>query len=742
MALAATSAFARPAHAQTGPCDPMPVLPDNAVPSNFEAQVKSMLRENVDFQKPNCETRTARALRVARLLKPIASAARDIGGSTRFLVLNKDEENAWATGWPDRGYHLIVVYTGMIETLDRRAAQAAPRAGRSAADLSDVFLSTVMAHEMSHLILRHAQDSNCRRSNSLNAGGDATGSRAEGTLVAAPGVVACKQYSQGLELAADSMAAILMFATRKSSVFSDAGELVRLWELDAAEERATGENAFWGERVMSTHPSAVRRAALYMRLWASMLEEQDRYDSAIGLISANIEVDRGIAMLDSVRRALPAAPFIDEAMGAALLTQWLSTVPVGVLGVRPTVGVVRTRFVEGLRGDNMGDASLMTRARTALEGMRDIDNRPASLSNLALLDAYTGNAARALQRAKRAVQLASGDASILNTLGIAYYQAGQADSARAVFGRIITGNATQPTETAWRANCLSDKSKPMSIRVCFNYARAVFEKDKTAGVTLLTAYRDIYGQQPWGQEAGRIVIAARNGAPTALPAGSSAPTSDTRPSAPRPATPSPGASGKIGNLGFRAIQLVSPDGLRRVGTGMRPRDARTAVPAVTEASLGEGAAGQMLQSEEAGVAFLVQPDPAGGQRVVGIMSSGAWSLAGVTPGQPVSSLARLGRVVDRDADTFVYVVNGHLVRDQVDHRQGRSVGGRRACERGRGGLLVADSLRPAVASRVVPKHAAAPPVGRDGPQPEAPHGEPRRPGKLSRPSGRRRRQLF
>ena len=267
MALLAASAVT-PVAAQQVACDPTPAMPENAVSSSFDAQVRQMLRENEDFTKPICEVKTPRALRVARLIKPIAAAAHDVGGSTRFLVLNKDEENAFATGWPESGYHLIVVYTGMIEALDRRAAQAAPRAGRSASELSDIFLSTVIAHEMSHNILRHSQDSNCRRSNNLNAagaGGEAGTSRAEGTRVAAPGVVACRQYSQAKELAADSLAAFLMFAIRKSAVFSDAGDLVRLWELDAAEERASGENAFFGERVMSTHPSAVRRAALYMR---------------------------------------------------------------------------------------------------------------------------------------------------------------------------------------------------------------------------------------------------------------------------------------------------------------------------------------------------------------------------------------------------------------------------------------------------------------------------------------------
>jgi Zn-dependent protease with chaperone function len=670
VALFATFAVAQPAMAQQVPCDPTPAMPENSVSSAFDAQVKQMLRENEDFQKPSCETKTPRALRVARLIKPIAAAARDVGGSTRFLVLNKDEQNAFATGWPDNGYHLIVVYTGMIDALDRRAAQAAPRAGRSASELSDIFLSTVIAHEMSHNILRHSQDANCRRSNNLAAagGGEAGASRAEGTRISAPGVVACRQYSQAKELAADSLAAFLMFAIRKNAVFSDAGDLVRLWELDAAEERASGENAFFGERVMSTHPSAVRRAALYMRLWASMLEEQDRYDSAIGLISANVEVDRGIAMLDSVRRALPAAPFIEEAMGAALLTQWLSTVPVGALVVRPTVGVVRTRFVEGLRGDNSGDPTLLARARTALDAIADVDSHPASLSNLALLDAYTGNSARALQRARRAVQLAGGDASILNTLGIAYYQAGQIDSARAVFGRILTGNNVLPTETAWRTNCLSDKTKPMSTRVCFNYARALFEKDKVAGLTLLMAYRDIYGQQPWGQEAGRIVFAARNGGSIALPAGSTAPS--TTPTAPSPGKPS-SASSKIGNLGFRAIQLVSPDGLKKVGTGMRPREAQAMVPGVTQ--VGDGVDGRVLQSDADGVGLLVKADPAGGERVIGIVSSGPWSLAGVTPGQPISTLARLGRVVDRDADTYVYIVSGQLVRVVTDGSVIRSI---------------------------------------------------------------------
>lgn len=682
--------FATTTHAQQVACDPRPILPESSVPGgSFEPQVRGMLREQEDFQKPACEFATPRAQRVARLLRPIALATRDIGVSTRFLVLNKNEQNAFATGWPENGYHLIVVYTGMIDALDRRAAQSASRAGKTAADLSDTFLSTVMAHEMSHLVLRHAQDKNCRGGNNLASGGDASATRAEGTRGLAPGVVACRSYSQGKELSADSLGAYLMFATRKNAVFSDAGDLVRLWELDAEEERASGENHFWGERVMSTHPSAVRRAALYMRLWANMLEEQDRYDSAIGLISANIEVDRAIAMLDSVRRALPAAPFIDEAAGAALLTQWLSTVPVGVLGMRPTVGVVRTRFVEGLRGDNTGDAMMQSRARSALEGITNLENRPASLSNLALLDAYTGNSARALQRAKRAAQLAPNDAAVLNTLGIAYFQSGQSDSARAIFGRVLTGSNVMPTEASFRTNCLTDKVKPISARVCFNYARALFEKDKVGGMTLLTGYRDVYGQGPWGQEAGRIIVAARSGAPISTPStggtsvGSSGGTStgtvatgssttpSSRPKDPSPATP-PASSGKIGNLPFRSIQLVSPDGLKKVGTGMRPRDARSVLPSVV-ADEATGAAGQTLASEEAGVALLVQPDPAGGQRVVGIKSSGTWSLAGVTPGQPVSTLTRLGRPMDQDGNTFVYVITGHLVTVATDGTTIRSV---------------------------------------------------------------------
>jgi hypothetical protein len=272
-----------------------------------------------------------------------------------------------------------------------------------------------------------------------------------------------------------------------------------------------------------------------------------------------------------------------------------------------------------------------------------------------------------LQRAKRAAQQGSGDASLLNTLGIAYFQAGQVDSARAVFGRILTGTTALPTETTWRASCLSDKTKPMSTRVCFNYARALFEKDRDAGLTLLVAYRDIYGQQPWGQEAGRIVFAARNGGSIAAPAGSAAPAT----TAPRPpAAPTP-ASSKIGNLGFRGVQLVSPDGLRRVATGARPREAQAAVPGV--AQVGDGTDGRVLQSDDAGVALLVKPDPNGGERVIGIVSSGGWSLAGVTPGQPIATLARLGRVVDRDADTYVYIVSGHMVRVVTDGSVIRSV---------------------------------------------------------------------
>ncbi len=53
----------------------------------------------------------------------------------------------------------------------------------------------------------------------------------------------------------------------------------------------------------------------------------------------------------------------------------------------------------------------------------------------------------------------------------------------------------------------------------------------------------------------------------------------------------------------------------------------SSTPVAMEAGDGESPIGQTLASEEAGVQLLVQPDPAGGQRVVGSMSSGAWSLA-------------------------------------------------------------------------------------------------------------------
>ena len=70
---------------------------------------------------------------------------------------------------------------------------------------------------------------------------------------------------------------------------------------------------------------------------------------------------------------------------------------------------------------------------------------------------------------------------------------------------------------------------------------------------------------------------------------------------------------------------------------------------------------------------MLQPDPAGGQRVVGIVSTGRWALAGVKPGDPISVLSRLGRVIDRDADTYVYMVTGHMVRVVTDGARIRSV---------------------------------------------------------------------
>jgi hypothetical protein len=274
---------------------------------------------------------------------------------------------------------------------------------------------------------------------------------------------------------------------------------------------------------------------------------------------------------------------------------------------------------------------------------------------------------------------------VLNTLGIAYYQAGQTDSARAVFGRIIVnGGGDQLSEASWRSSCTTDKTKPMSTRVCFNYARALYERDKALGLTLLMAYADRFGQQPWGREAARVASGARstsggsgtvgsgNGGSTGSTTGSTSSTGRTGTigggsTTPRPTRPAPSdPSGKLGNIGtLRAITLASPDGLRRIETGMRPRDARVGLPGVAEIA-GSAGDGRVLQSEEVGVGLLVKADPAGGERVVGIVSSGSWSVAGVAPGQPISVLSRLGRVVDRDEDTYLFVVTGHSVRVVTD----------------------------------------------------------------------------
>jgi len=443
--------------------------------------------------------------RVWRLIAPLAQLGGELVADTRFVIVDSPIRNAFAVSVTRNGTGLITIFTGYITYFDSLARAVATDGGGDAQRISDLYVSSVLGHELSHLLLRHTSDGTC---NGVRPGvANTAAAGVEGTRRLVDSVSACATFSQKNELSADSVGAILLVQAYGSNVLGSFGDLVRMWERADGHMRDTGADE-GGGRAVNSHPSAVRRAAAFMRIWADYLEQQDRYDSAAILIASNVEVPRALVMLDTVSRALPGDPRVGELRAAGLLRQYLSTVPLQTLRLRPIVGVVRERFVEGIRGaaEASGDLALARRAQAALMGLPRLEQRPVSLANLAVLESITGNAASAHRHAVMAVTLEPGNVPGHNALALVLFRAGQADSAFAVLARVLGGAATTPLRTEQLGQvCTDTASDWRGSTTCFNAARILFERDRRSGQPVLSWYRRQFADSPWGRETARVL---------------------------------------------------------------------------------------------------------------------------------------------------------------------------------------------------------------------------------------------
>jgi len=629
-------------------CESIPALSIAGAPPESRAFTVAIRQIHRDQQ---CVQTGPVVNRVRRLIAPLAQLGGELVADTRFVIVDSPMRNAFAVSVTRNGTGLVTMYTGYITYLDSLARAVASDGGGDAQRISDLYVSSVLGHELSHLLLRHTIDGTC---NGVRPGvAIAAAAGVEGTRRLVDSVSICATFSQKHELSADSVGAILLVQAYGSNVLGSFGDLVRAWERTDGHMRASGTDEGSG-RAVSSHPSAVRRAAALMRIWADYLEQQDRYDAAAILIAANVEVPRALALLDTVSRALPGDPRIAELRAAAQLRQYLSTVPLQTLRLRPVVGVVNERFIEGVKGaaDAAGDLALANRAQAALMDLPQLEQRPVSLANLAVLESVTGNAAAAHRHAVLAVAQDPGNVPGHNALALVLLRAGQTDSAFAVLARVLGGAATPVRADRLAEVCTDSTSDWAGSTTCYNAARILFERDRRTAQPILRWYRREYADSPWGRETARVLGEGTQTAVTAVRDGSGSP-ERTR------ALPE---------------QLRAPENpARRIVLGASYAEAISLVGSSAQV-VRHGDGVFLVNAEERFSVYMAGSSPATARAEVLISTApGRWLIGGVAPGATLADLIQLfGRpdesngasVYWRRGDRkFVAVLAGDVVRN-------------------------------------------------------------------------------
>ncbi|MFN8670263.1 MAG: M48 family metalloprotease [Gemmatimonadaceae bacterium] len=493
-------------------CDPLPVIRGGMMNA---PQVSALFRAIMARRerKAPCVADGPTVQLVGALLEPLARVADAVVQDSRFVVVKDAEANASAqaalfdrTGRLRAG--LIVVGAEFVDYLSAGAELTAKRTGKDSRLVRDVYLSTVLGHEIGHLLRKHVTDTTCARPGIILVHAtNPTGG--EGQLRASGPVNVCPRFNQQQELQADSTAAILLVAAYHEGILSTVAELPSLWEYMEAGRRRYDQLSVPGyERVLGTHPSHIRRVAQYLRVWASYLEQQDRYDAATLLIASNFDRARASAMLDTVERALPGLDIIKEARASLAMRAWLSTVPILSLQLRPTVGVVRARFVEGSRGER-GDPQLLLAAKRTLLTLPNLNSRGASLSNLSIIASVEGSDSLAVALADSAAVLLPNDIAVANNRGFVLYRAGLRQDAQQLFAAMFESIYGQggkiSIDSLWRRECIRRGLGGTVYPHCFNYARATYGVNPSAGARLLRVFADSQAANPWGMEAARVL---------------------------------------------------------------------------------------------------------------------------------------------------------------------------------------------------------------------------------------------
>lgn len=322
-------------------------------------------------------------------------------------------------------------------------------------------------------------------------------------------VIALSQrFERNQELAADRAGAL--YILRIGYEVQDAIDLFDSMDRDERQSPRWRNQITW----LGGHPRAAERVAELEIARGRLKLLQRDYDDAIALIEADELPDSALAMLDRVLEAFPTMAAANHAKAVVLAQQWLAGSNPGDLKMRPTLPAYDARFMGAIRGSNPNQGAAARRpAREAFTRIFARDAHPYTLANLAVLEAYDGEIAPAIEKVNLAAERAPRDPYIANNQGLVLFLANRNAEAKAAFTRAEQSAGNQ-----------------VPRQVIFNQARlAAAMGDRASAVAYANRYLQMDSRSNWAREAQQIVT-ANGGTPAAAPA---APTT-ARTNAPAP----------------------------------------------------------------------------------------------------------------------------------------------------------------------------------------------------------------
>jgi predicted Zn-dependent protease len=393
---------------------------------------------------------------VGGLLDRLRRSANVPADQFKWYIVDSDAFNAMAIP----GGHMIV-YAGLLTSIQHIASALHPRDAAKQRETYLRYTSAVLGHELAHLTLGHTNGERPVLPTSARVAGDTQPRDVAGRIerqMRDPALQYRNAWTRTREEAADRTGALYMF--RIGYAIQDAMDL--FLALDSLLDRSQREvppgrapslrlrDSLLTVTWLMDHPRWGERMARLEQFRGELRRDQARFDDALVLVRTGLQLDTAISLLNQVLEHFPDLREAEHLRAAALQQKYFREAGPEALQIRSMVATYPARFISKVRGSMALDA-----ARQAYRSLLRDQLLPLTLSNLAVLDAHSGEIRLALARADSAVAIGRAHNEVFVNRAAVRYLAKQYAGALADLDSAATlGAAESPVVVFNRARTL------------------------------------------------------------------------------------------------------------------------------------------------------------------------------------------------------------------------------------------------------------------------------------------------